>query len=79
MLYPTTKTAQPSLPFKTTELAVSEYDIFKIFHIPSTFGNGNGNEAGGIVLSGLVCLITGYMEHIGRDSRTSHTDTQSRP
>jgi hypothetical protein len=62
---------------------------FQVFPTPSTFGTGNGNEAGGIFLSGLVCLITGWMEHTmrttprssvqnsGRDSRTSHTDTQT--
>jgi hypothetical protein len=59
---------------------------FQVFHTPTTFGTGNGNEAGRIFLSGLVCLITGWMEHImrptprnsvqnsGRDSRILHTD-----
>jgi hypothetical protein len=78
------------MAFQTAELSIIEYDIFKFFPTPSTFGTGNGNEAGGF-FSGLVCLITGWMEHImrptrrssvqnsGRDSRTPQTDTQTEP
>jgi hypothetical protein len=44
---------------QTAELSFVEYDILKFFHTTSTFGTGDGNEDGGIVLSGLVCLITG--------------------
>jgi hypothetical protein len=36
------------IALQTAELSVIEYDIFKFFPTPSTFGNGNGNEAGGI-------------------------------
>jgi hypothetical protein len=62
---------------------------FQVFSSPSTFGTGNGNEAGGILLSDLVCLITRWMEHFmrqtrrssvqnyGRDLQTLHTDTDS--
>jgi hypothetical protein len=64
-----------------------EFQFF--FHTPSTFGTGNGNDTGGISLSDLVFLITGWMEHImrptrsysvqnsGRDSRMSHTHRQT--
>jgi hypothetical protein len=48
-----------AIDFQTAELSIIEYDIFKFFPTPSTFGTGNGNEAGGFFLSGLVCLITG--------------------
>jgi hypothetical protein len=34
--------------FKTVELSITEYDISKFISTPSTFGTGNGNEAGGI-------------------------------
>jgi hypothetical protein len=80
-----------TIAFQTTELSIIEYDIFKFFPTPSTFGTGNGNEAGGIFLSGLVCLITGWMEHImcptprssvqnyGRVSRTSQTHRHTEP
>jgi hypothetical protein len=73
------------------ELSISEYDIFKFFFTPSTFGTGNGNEAGGIFLSGLVRTISGWMKHImrpttrssvqnaGRDSRMSRTDRETEP
>jgi hypothetical protein len=37
-----------ALAFQTAELSIIEYDIFKFFPTPSTFGTGNGNEAGGI-------------------------------
>jgi hypothetical protein len=37
-----------AIAFQTAELSIIEYDIFKFFHIPSTFETGNGNEAGGI-------------------------------
>jgi hypothetical protein len=72
-----------AIAFQTTELSIGIYDIFKFFSTSSTFGNGN--EAGGIFLSGLVFLITGWMEHIvgptrsysvqnsGRDPLTSRT------
>jgi hypothetical protein len=50
VLYPTT--------FQTADLSITEYDIFKFFPTTSTFGTGNGNEAGGILLTGLVCLVT---------------------
>jgi hypothetical protein len=62
---------------------------FRFFPYPSTFGTGNGNDTGGIFLSGLIFLITGWMEQIlgqtrsysvqnsGRDSLTLHTDTRT--
>jgi hypothetical protein len=77
--------------FQTAELSITECDIFKFFHTPSTFGTGNGNDTGGFFLSGLVFLITVWMEHIlgqtgissfnnsGRDPQTSQTDTQTEP
>jgi hypothetical protein len=37
---------------------------FQVFPYPSKFGTGNGNDTGGIFLSGLVFLIAGWMEHI---------------
>jgi hypothetical protein len=62
---------------------------FRFFSITaSTFGTGNGSDTGGILLIGLVFLITGWMEHImsptrsysvknsGRDPQTLQTDTQ---
>jgi hypothetical protein len=55
-----------ALSFQMAELYVIEYDNFRIFNTASTFGTGNGNEDGGIFLSGLVCLITRWMEHITR-------------
>jgi hypothetical protein len=33
------------MAFQTAELSIIEYDIFRIFHTPSTFGTGN--EDGG--------------------------------
>jgi hypothetical protein len=75
--------------FQTAELSIIEHDIFMFFPTSSTFGTGNGNNTGGIFLSGLVYLITGWMEHIvrptrsysvensGRDPRKSQTDTQT--
>jgi hypothetical protein len=33
------------IAFQTAELSIIEYDIFKFFPSPSTFGTGNGNEA----------------------------------
>jgi hypothetical protein len=30
-----------ALAFQMAELPIIEYDIFMIFHTPSTFGNGN--------------------------------------
>jgi hypothetical protein len=41
MLYLTTKTLT-LLSFQTAELSLIECDIFRIFHILSTFGNENG-------------------------------------
>jgi hypothetical protein len=38
----------------------------QVFPYPSTFGTGNGNDIGGIFLSGLVFLITRGMEHFMR-------------
>jgi hypothetical protein len=38
-----------SQAFQTYELSITEYDIFKFFHTPSTVGTGNGNEDGGIL------------------------------
>jgi hypothetical protein len=35
----------------------------------STFGTGNGNDTGGIFSSGLVFLITRFMEHFMRPTR----------
>jgi hypothetical protein len=64
VLYPTTKTGP-----LTAELSIIEYDIFKFFPTPSTFVTGNGNEAGGIFLSGLMRLITGWLAHIMRPTR----------
>jgi hypothetical protein len=32
------------------ELSIIEYDIFKFFPTPSTFGTGNGNETGGFFI-----------------------------
>jgi hypothetical protein len=37
-----------AIAFQTAELSIIEYDIFKFFPTPSTFGTGNGNEADGI-------------------------------
>jgi hypothetical protein len=37
-------------------------DFRIVFHTASAFGTGNGNDTGGILLSGLVFLITGWME-----------------
>jgi hypothetical protein len=34
--------------FLTAELSMIECGIFKFFHTPSTFGTGNGNDAGRI-------------------------------
>jgi hypothetical protein len=39
---------QTAIAFETAELSAIEYDIFKFFPTPSTFGTGNGNEDGGI-------------------------------
>jgi hypothetical protein len=36
------------IAFKTTELAIIEYEIFKFVHTRFTFGTGNGYEDGGI-------------------------------
>jgi hypothetical protein len=36
------------LALQSAELSIIEYDIFMIFHIPSTFGTGNGDEDGRI-------------------------------
>jgi hypothetical protein len=55
---------QTAIAFQTAELSIIEYDIIKFFPTSSTFGTGNGNEADGIFLSGLVCLITRWIEHI---------------
>jgi hypothetical protein len=63
--------------FQTAELSIIEYDIFKIFPNPSTFGTGNGNEAGGIFLSGLVCLIR-WMENIMRPTGRSSVKNSER-
>jgi hypothetical protein len=67
----------------------AEYDIFKFFHTPSTFGTGNRNEAGGIFYipfgapdywMNLLCaqpqdpqFITLGVIH----ERHTHTDTQT--
>jgi hypothetical protein len=71
------------------KLDIIEYNIFKFFPTPSTFGTGNGNEAGGILLFSLVRLITRWMEHVirptrrysvqnsGRDSQMLRTDRQT--
>jgi hypothetical protein len=37
-----------AIAFQTAELSIIEYDFFKFFPTLSTFGTGNGNEAGGI-------------------------------
>jgi hypothetical protein len=37
--------------------------IFELFPCPSTFETGNGNDTGGFFVSGLVFLITRWMEH----------------
>jgi hypothetical protein len=83
------KVNRTAIAFQTAELSIIKYDIFKFFPTPSTFGTGNGNEPGGIFLSGLVFLITGWMEHImrptrsysvqncGRDPRKSQTHRQT--
>jgi hypothetical protein len=42
MLY--NKRNRTAKAFQTAELSIIECDIFKIFHTPSTFGTGNGNE-----------------------------------
>jgi hypothetical protein len=52
-----------AIAFQTAELSIIEYDIFNFFSTTSTFGTGNGNDTGGIFLSGLVFLISGWMEH----------------
>jgi hypothetical protein len=45
-------------------------DFFStFFHTASAFGTGNENHAGGILLSGLVFPITGWMQHIMRPTR----------
>jgi hypothetical protein len=31
-------------------LSIIEYEICRIFHTPSAFGTGNGNEAGGFFI-----------------------------
>jgi hypothetical protein len=36
---------------QTAELSIIEYEFFRIFHTPSTFGTGNGNEDGGFFLN----------------------------
>jgi hypothetical protein len=35
-----------AIAFQTAQLSIIEYDIFKFSPTPSTFGTGNGNEAG---------------------------------
>jgi hypothetical protein len=89
MLYLTNETGKLKL-FKWPSYQ-SLNTIFSSFSLPPPkFGTGNGNEAGGFFLSGLVFLITGWMEHIimhpsriysvqnsGRDSFTLHTDTRT--
>jgi hypothetical protein len=42
------KRNRTAIAFQTAELYIIEYDIFKFFPTPSTFGTGNGNEASGI-------------------------------
>jgi hypothetical protein len=37
-----------AIAFQTAELSIIEYDIFKFFPTPSTYGTENENEAGGI-------------------------------
>jgi predicted DNA-binding protein with PD1-like motif len=49
--------SRTAIAFQTTELPITECDIFMFFHIHSTFGTGNGNDTGGIFLSGVVRLI----------------------
>jgi hypothetical protein len=51
-----------AVTFQSAELFIIQYDIFKFFPTPSTFGTGNGNEAGGIFFPGLVHLITGWTD-----------------
>jgi hypothetical protein len=41
------KRNRTAIAFQTAELYIIEYDIFKSFPNPSTFGTRNGNEAGG--------------------------------
>jgi hypothetical protein len=76
-----------AIAFQMAELSIIEYDIFKFFPTLHIW-NRKWNEAGRS-LSGLVYLITGWMEHImrptprssvqnsGRDSRTSRTHRQT--
>jgi hypothetical protein len=84
MLYLTNETGQLKLFKRPSYLSLNA--TFSSFSIPLHIGTGNGNDTGGIFLSGLVFLITGWMEHImrptrsysvqnsGRDSRTRRTD-----
>jgi hypothetical protein len=53
---------------QVAELSIIEYDM--IFHTPSTFGTGNGNDDGEF-FSGLVCLITKWMERVMCQTRRS--------
>jgi hypothetical protein len=52
-----------AIAFQTAELSISEYDIFKFFPTPPHLEPEMEMKLVEFFVSGLVCLITGWMEH----------------